>query len=362
MKFIKKTNNKMKIAFCKFAGLANGGVEKYLQTMAIILKKQGHEIDYYYTNAAPITTTSWVHPDNDESRIKLMSDNDIKLIKINVGHRVNNEWVDTDFFDKFDEDQYECLITGGNGESEFPYNQLKKIKIIHTVHGEHPFNQQNILKSVLLCNWQANKWLINGGDKSKLEIIPTVVYVPNSHTKSFRQRYSIPNDAFIYGFHQRNDITISSTISLESYSKIQDENTYFALLGGTSVHHNYVSTNNIKNVIFVDYTSSVNDIHDFLDGIDVYTHCRIDGEVCSASIIEAMYHYKPIISYPGLNMGHAEQLENCGVVAYSINEYINEMINLKNKEYYNQMSDKIKERYKSRYDYNIIEKKIINLI
>ena len=102
MKFIKKTNNKMKIAFCKFAGLANGGVEKYLQTIAIILKKQGHEIDYYYTNAAPITTTSWVHPDNDESRIKLMSDNDIKLIKINVGHRVNNEWVDTDFFDKFE--------------------------------------------------------------------------------------------------------------------------------------------------------------------------------------------------------------------------------------------------------------------
>ena len=95
----------MKIAFCKFAGLANGGVEKYLQTMAIILKKQGHEIDYYYTNAATITTTSWVHPDNDESRIKLMNDNGINLIKINVGHRVNNEWVDTDFFDKFDEDQ-----------------------------------------------------------------------------------------------------------------------------------------------------------------------------------------------------------------------------------------------------------------
>ena len=38
------------------------------------------------------------------------------------------------------------------------------------------------------------------------------------------------------------------------------------------------------------------------------------------------------------------------------------VINLKNKEYYNQMSNKIKERYKSRYDYNIIEKKIINLI
>ena len=214
----------------------------------------------------------------------------------------------------------------------------------------------------MLCNWQANKWVINGGDESKLEIIPTVVYVPNSHTKSFRQKYNISNDAFVYGFHQRNDITISSTISLESFSKIQDDNTYFALLGGTSVHHDYVNNNNIKNVIFVDYTSSVNDIHDFLDGIDVYTHCRLDGEVCSASIIEAMYHNKPIISYPGLNMGHAEQLENCGVVAYSIDEYFNEMMNLKNKDYYSKMSNKIKERYDSKYNYSIIENKIINLI
>jgi glycosyltransferase involved in cell wall biosynthesis len=352
----------MKIAFCKFAGLANGGVEKYLQTIAIILKKQGHEIDYYYTNAAPITTTSWVHPDNDENRIKLMSDNDIKLIKINVGHRVNNEWVDTDFFDKFDEDQYECLITGGNGESEFPYNQLKKIKIIHTVHGEHSFNQENIVKSVLLCNWQSNKWLNNGGDPSKLEIIPSIVYTPEIYTKTLRERYNITSDAFVYGFHQRNDNSISSSVSLEAYSCVQDDNTYFAILGGADIHRNYVKSNNLKNVIFVDYTSSVNDIHDFLDGIDVYAHCRLDGEVCSASIIEAMYHKKPLISFPGVNMGHLEQLANCGRMVYTIDDYKNEMINLKNKEYYNNMSDKVKNKYDEFYDYKVVEEKILKII
>jgi hypothetical protein len=352
----------MKIAFCKFAGLANGGIEKYLQTMAIILKKQGYEIDYYYTNAAPITTTTWVHPDNDESRIKLMIDNDINLIKVNVGYRVNNEWVDTDFFDKFDEDKYEYLITGGNGESEFPYNQLKKIKIIHTVHGEHPFNQENIVKSVLLCNWQANKWLNNGGDSSKLEIIPSIVYTPDKYSKTLREKYKIPNDAFVYGFHQRNDNNISSTVSLEAYSKLEDDNTYFALLGGTEVHKTYVSNNNLKNVIFVDYTSSVNDIHDFLNGIDVYAHCRVDGEVCSASIIEAMYHQKPLISFPGLNMGHLEQLEDCGKMTYTIDDYRNEMINLKDKEYYNQMSKRVKNKYDSFYHYKIVEDKILNII
>ncbi len=352
----------MKIAFCKFAGLANGGVEKYLQTIALILKKQGHDIDYYYTNAAPITSTSWVHPDNDEGRKQLMQENEINLIKVNVQSRHHNDWIGDDFFEKFNENMYDLLIIGGNGESEYPYNRLKNIKIIHTVHGDHLFNQPNVIKYVLLCNWQANRWISNGGDSSKLEIIPTVVYVPDSFTKNFRKKYNIPEDALVYGFHQRNDPTISSTISLESYSKIQEDNIYFALLGGTDLHKNYVSQNNIKNVIFADYTSDVNEINDFLDGIDVYTHCRLDGEVCSASIIEAMYHGKPIISYPGVNMGHAEQLEGCGVVAYSIPEYINEMNNLKNKEYYIQMSNKIKEKYLSKYDYNIIEKKIINLI
>jgi len=352
----------MRIAFCKFAGLANGGVEKYLQTIAIILKKQGHEIDYYYTNAAPITSSSWIHPDNDLNRAKLMEDNGINLIPLQVESRYHNDWINDNFFENFNEDDYDYLIIGGNGESEYPYNKLKKVKIIHTVHGDHAFSQDNIIKCVLLCNWQADRWVNNGGNKSKLEIVPTVVYVPDNHTKTFREKYNIPDDAFVYGFHQRNDITISSTISLESYSKVQEENVYFALLGGTELHQKFVKDNNIKNVVFVDYTSIVNDIHDFLSGIDVYTHCRLDGEVCSASIIEAMYHNKPIISYPGVNMGHAEQLEGCGVVAYSIPEYITEMENLKNKEYYNQMSNKIKEKYSNRYDYNIIEEKIINLI
>ena len=92
----------MKISFVKFAGCAAGGTEKYLQSIAILVKKAGHEVDYYYTNAAPITSTSWVHPDNDPLCIKLLEDNGINLIKVNVGFRHHNTWHNTDFFEKFD--------------------------------------------------------------------------------------------------------------------------------------------------------------------------------------------------------------------------------------------------------------------
>jgi hypothetical protein len=351
----------MKIAFCKYAGLANGGVEKYLQTIAILLKSKGHDVDYYYTPAARLTHANWNHPENDINRIKLLESHNINLIHIELEYRHYNSWIGDDFFEKFDESKYDYLVTAGNGESEYPYNKLKNVKIIHTVHGEHPFNQHNIFKSVLLCNWQANRWISNGGDSSKVKIIPSIVYTPDNYTKDFRKKYNIPSDAFVYGFHQRNDNNISSTISLEAYSKIQDDNTYFALLGGAEVHKNYVSNYNLKNVIFADHTSNVNDINDFLDGIDVYAHCRVDGEVCSASIIEAMYHNKPLISYPGINMGHVEQLEDCGKMTYSVDEYKDEMIKLKNKDYYNVMSEKVKQKYMKYYDYKIVEQKMIEL-
>ena len=354
-----------RIAFCKFAGMGNGGIEKYLQTLALIYKNNGHQVDFYYTNWAPIIGTTWIHPDNDENRIELMKNNGINLIPIKVDARNDPnqyEWINTNFFDIFREENYDYIITGGNGVPEFPYNKLENIKIIHTVHGDNVFNKSNIYKSILLCQWQANNWISKGGDSSKLEIIPSIVYVPDNYTKTLRSRYNIPDNAFVYGFHQRNDNSISSTISIEAYLKIQDENTYFAILGGADLHRDFVSRNNIKNFIFVEYTSSVNDIHDFIDGIDVYAHCRFDGEVCSASIIEAMSHSKPIISYPGLNMGHVEQLENCGKMSYSISEYVDEMIMLKDDNYYASMSEKVKKKYNDLYNYTLVESKILNII
>ena len=352
----------MRIAFCKYAGLGNGGIEKYLQTIAIIYKKNGHDIDFYYTRAAKLTHTSWNHPDNDPQRIELLKSFGINLIEVNLSSRHYNDWLESDFYEKFDESKYDYIVTGGNGESEFPYNCLKNIKIIHTVHGEHVFNQNNIHKSVLLCNWQANRWIDNGGDKNKIEIIPSVVYVPTDWSKNFRKKYSIPDESFVYGFHQRNDDEISSTISLDSFSRIQNSNTFFAILGATNTHRRFVSERNISNVVFVEYTSSVDEIHEFIDGIDVYTHCRKDGEVCSASIIEAMSHSKPLISFPGINMGHSEQLQDCGKMSYSIEEYSDEMVRLQQKKYYDEMSHKVFLKYRNTYHFEIIENELLELI
>lgn len=342
--------------------MGNGGTEKYLQTIAIICKQAGHEVDFYYTNAAPILRSAWQHPDNNEDRIKIVKSHGINLIPIFVESRLRNHWNGSDFFEKFDESKYDVLITAGNGESEYPYNELKNIPIIHTVHGEHPFNQDNIKKSVILCEWQASKWLGNGGDKSKLEIIPSIVWVPESHPRDFRKRHNIPSGAFVYGFHQRPDESIALTLSLEAFSRIQSDNDYFAILGGSKKHRDAASLNGIKNVIFENATADPEAIHSFLDGLNVYAHSRADGEVCSACLVEALSHGLPIISHPAQNIGHYDQIDGCGKIANSVEEYAKEMVNMQNIDYHDRLSNSAKSKYNTKYSYEVVKSQILNLI
>jgi hypothetical protein len=49
-------------------------------------------------------------------------------------------------------------------------------------------------------------------------------------------------------------------------------------------------------------------------------------------------------------------------MAFSVEEYKNEMIALQDSNYYNSMSQKINEKYNSVYNYQIVEAKIKNLI
>ena len=91
----------MNIAFCKFAGMGNGGTEKYLQSIALLYKQQGHGVNYFYTNAALLIGSSSVHPDNNAERISLLKNNNITLTKIDVGALSVSpkecKWIDTNF-------------------------------------------------------------------------------------------------------------------------------------------------------------------------------------------------------------------------------------------------------------------------
>ena len=356
----------MKVAFVKYAGMASGGVEKYLQTIACALPKEDFEVDFFYTNVAPLLNNSFVHPPNDPRRLEVMKEHGINTIKVQVNEKEGREgvgeWRGTDFWDLFNEDDYDIVQTGRGGSPEYPFNLIHKAKIIDSIHSFTGEDKPNIIKAILLCNWQFEKWVASGGNAEKSVIIPSLVHIEDKKYSDMREELQIPHDAFVYGFHQGNREDIFSGASLLAYNLIKNPNNYFLIMGGANQHRAVAEQIGSPNIKFVDFSSSPDTIHRFLETIDVFAHARADGEVCSAAIIEALYHGKPIISHPSLNMGHVEQIEGCGQVVNTIREYAKEMQAFEdNKEYRLEMSANARKKYDKHYKYDTVINKIIDV-
>ena len=74
----------IKIAFIKFSGMATGGTEKVLQTIAAELPKDEFEVDFFYCDAASYIGSDFKHLDTDPSRIKYVKENGVNLIKFKM--------------------------------------------------------------------------------------------------------------------------------------------------------------------------------------------------------------------------------------------------------------------------------------
>ena len=351
-------NSKIRVAFVKFGGLAAGGTEKYLQTLACTLPKDRFEIDYYYTDGVPLLGNSWKHPDTDPYRKKYMSDKGINLIHIKCEARqdINGPpypWVKHNFFDLFDALKYDIIQTGRSGYTEYPFNEMKGCLFIDSIHGsgaEGIEKRDNIYKTILLSSTQAIEWIKNGGDSSKIEIIPPLVDFLPSQPSTLRKELGIEKDKFIFGMHQRNCENIFSPTPLSAYSLIENDQNMFVMLGGAHKYRRQATELGIKNIKFLDFTGDVQKIDNFIEGIDLFAHGRADGEMCSAAIIEALFHGKPVVSCPGLNMGHREQIEDCGVLCNTVPEYATVLRKFEiDKEFYNEKAHKSKEKYKTTY-------------
>ena len=128
MEFEKKI---IKIAFVKFGGLALGGTEKHLQILAARLPKDKFDVKYFYCDAAPYLGSDWVHPDTDPHRLKFMQDEGVNLVKFDVKYKDirtgTHDWVDTNFWEVFNEEDFDILQTGRAGHSEYPFTHINNV-------------------------------------------------------------------------------------------------------------------------------------------------------------------------------------------------------------------------------------------
>ena len=353
---------KNKIAFIKFGGMAIGGTEKVLQTIASELPKTQYQVDYFYCDSAPYIGSNYKHLDTDLKRVEYCIQNKVNLIKFRVGFKdlrvPTHDWVDTNFWDYFNEDEYDVIITGRAGHPEYPFNLIHKTKIIDTIHlSGMAENKVNVHKTVLISKEQRDRWVGAGGIKKKSMIIPNPVKIVQTNDK-FET-----NNKFVFGLHQRDDDNIFSPIPLEAYKKIETKETLFMFLGGSSRYKDQAKSLEVKNIKFIPTTSDIEEIHKFLNSLDVYAHGRSDGEQCSTAIIEAMSHGLPFISHVAPSMGHAEQIQDAGLVVKNNDEYSDAMVKfMRDKNFYSACSEKSLHRYDSIYSLASVIAKYVSLI
>mgnify|MGYP001410658024 CR=1 FL=1 len=357
---------KPKIAFIKFGGMAFGGTEKVLQTIASELPKNKYEVDYFYCDAAPYIGSDYKHIDTDPTRIEYCLENGVNVIKFNVEFKdittPTHDWINTDFWDYFDENNYDIIQTGRSGHPEYPFHMINKTPIVDSIHlSGMAENKANSLKTVLISNEQRQRWIASGGPVERAVTIPNPLKIPDVGSINYREEFGW-QDKFIFGLHQRRDNNIFSPIPLEAYDEIETDDTAFLLLGGSENYQKQAKDLGLKNFKHLPTTGELEPIHKFLNTLDVYAHGRSDGEQCSCAIIEAMSHSLPVISHTAPSMGQAEQIGNAGKVVDNYEQYSNVMIDmLYNKNYYDRCVSNSKKRYEDVYKLDTVIKKYIEI-
>ena len=357
---------KIKVAFIKFGGMANGGTEKVLQTIASELPKDQFIVDYYYCDSAPYIGSDFVHPDTDPSRVQYVKDNGVNVIKFNVEFKdlttLTHDWVNTNFWELFDEEIYDVIQTGRSGHPEYPFTLINKTPIVDSIHlSGMAENKHNTVKTVLISKEQKERWIMSGGPADKAEIIPNPLRIPDVGDINYREEFGW-QDKFVFGLHQRRDNHIFSPIPLEAYDEIEDDNTAFLLLGGSENYQKQARDLGLKNFKHLPPVGELEPIHKFLNTLDVYAHGRSDGEQCSCAIIEAMSHSLPVISHTAPSMGQLEQIGDAGKVTNDYQEYSEVMVDMiDDKNYYNECAQNSKKRYNEIYKLESIIKKYADI-
>lgn len=359
----------IKIAFIKYGGLSAGGTERFLHAIAGNLPKKDFTVDFYYCDSTPYLGSDWIHPNTDPFRKKYLENKNVNLIKFDVQYKdirvPTHDWINTNFWQLFDENNYDIIISGRAGHPEYPFYLIKNkpiINILTLIAGVD--NQNNIFKTIQISEWAGKKWIEQGGDATRLSIVPIFQEFPKPPFNNFREQLGL-NNKFVYGFHQRNTEDLFSEVPLLAYKKIQNNDTAFVLLGGSNKYKKQAEELDLINFINLEHTGNESIIHSFLETIDVFTHGRNDGETFGAVFTEAMYHKKPCISHKAQCNGHIEVIGFGGKVfeRHDIDGYSQEMLKFKNdKTYYNKISTYGSNHYLLNYSIETQIEKIIQII
>lgn len=345
---------KTRIAFIKHAGLCIGGSELWLQKVAAHLPKDIFDVDFYYSDDSPYIGASHVIQKSSEERANYLQKHGVHLIKFHVGYKnvttITNDWVDTDFWEKFDEKKYALVQTVKAGPKEYPFHKIT-IPVVEIVGlALRPDTGKNIAWSWHSSPWQRAQWVRLGGSIEKSSVLTCPVETPQT-TQNYRDLLGIPADHIVAGFHQRADNLIASSIPLDAFAAIQKKHPHqahrwhFVIKNGAPFYREQAQKLGLQNMHFLPATSDYADVSKFLNTLDIFAHGRKDGETFGAVFIEAMMHGKPCLSHYSADGANAapETMGPAGIYAKNTEEYAHFLFRLySDSELRNTLSQKAK--------------------
>lgn len=338
--------NKQRLAFIKFGGLSSGGTEKWLQMMAANVNRSLFEVTYFYCDTAPYIGSDYIHPTTDVDRFNFLSESNVTLKKFHVGAKdvtsQNHEWIETDFWNIFDESLFDIVITAKAGPAEYPFTEIKLPIIEYVTLGVGVDTSSSIKWSVHCSEWQRRRWIRMGGRGASSSSLPIPYFEPSTD-QDYRRELGIPEDAFVIGMHQRAEDTIYSDIPLLAFSQVSDLSAYFILMGGSEKYLDQSKRLGLKNFINIPHSADEKAISKFLNTLDVFAHGRSDGETFGTVFAEAMAHGLPIVTHYSENGANAqaETIGPAGRCVSTSREYADFLIELRdNSTLYKVLSSK----------------------
>ena len=175
-------------------------------------------------------------------------------------------------------------------------------------------------------------------------------------------------DKFVYGRIARPDLNIYTPLNLQAYKNIESEDNCFLYVAPNQKAIVDASNMGLKNIIFIDPTSDEETVSKLYNTFYVLCHANSLGETFGNTIAEAMINGKPVITHIGTSswcQAHEELVgdhKELFITDNIIDNYTKLMLKLKeDKVYYNQISNYLKERSDTLYDYVEVSKKYYEL-
>jgi len=240
----------------------------------------------------------------------------------------NEGWtpIETNFSEVCLKLDLDILHFARSGYFEWPFNNRNaKLQIETNIFG-YDDNSPYLDRSIAIAN------VIQNLKKKKSDII-----IPNPIPSETNQYESLIDMRDDFGF-LKSDIILGrigraanfNPIALNGYAiaKSKFPNLKYLIISPCDDTINFVNSNNIKDVFYINPTNDDTIIERFHKTIDIFAHYRSDGEIHSTAIAQAMIYGIPVIShYAGLN-GQVETIGLGGFCVSNPNEYAEAIVKL----------------------------------